>query len=473
MTTNIKQFFIIPLLLSIISGGVVNAQEVPEVLANKLSATLDSMWLVIDNKSLSAAMQFNDEAVWEDAAGYSLLTPEVEVTTAHKYEIGSITKTLTGACVLQLVDEGILHLDDSVFTWLDPIPFVDSTITIRQLLQHKSGLYEVLSNADFQPTILLDQDSIWQAKDVINTFIQPAFDVPGSTWSYCNTGYFMLGMIIEAATGNPFYEEIRSRFLDPLELSSIGIPSFETYTGPIAHVWLDITGDGVTDDAHFFYYNWLSLNSAVAAAGGYYSTPEDITRWMRSYLRGDLHSPAILAEAETTVTAPGIPGTYGLGLTAKTFLGYQVYGHGGDLAYSANSWYLPEFDLSITVMNNDATVISWDLEPVTIALLQTYLDYLAALNISQPLTQIGVEITPNPFVAQLELNIHALEPLKGMQVTIINLLGQSMFTQEFTTFETGEQQIQLTVPDQLPSGAYMIVVESNQQVIYSDKLIKQ
>lgn len=473
MTTNIKQLFIVPFSLLIICGGAANAQEVPEVLANKLNATLDSMWLVIDNKSLSAAMQFNDAAVWEDAAGYSVLTPEVEVTTAHKYEIGSITKTLTGACVLQLVDEGILHLDDSVFTWLDPIPFVDSTITIRQLLQHKSGLYEVLSNADFQPTLLLDQDSIWQAKDVINTFIQPAFDVPGSTWSYCNTGYFMLGMIIEAATGNPFYEEIRTRFLDPLALNSVGIPSFETYTGPIAHVWLDITGDGVTDDAHFFYYNWLSLNSAVAAAGGYYSTPEDITRWMRSYLRGDLHSPAILAEAESTVTAPGLPGTYGLGLIAKTFLGYQVYGHGGDLAYSANSWYFPEFDLSITVMNNDAEFISWDLEPVTIALLQTYLDWKATLNIGQQTNEIAVDITPNPFVSQLELTVNALTPLEEMEVTIFNLLGQSVFSQELASIASGEQQIQLSIPEQLPSGAYMIVVKSNQQKIYSDKLIKQ
>lgn len=473
MTTKIKQHFFVPFLLLIIGGGPANAQEVPEVLANKLSATLDSMWLVIDNKSLSAAMQFNDDAVWEDAAGYSVLTPEVEVTTAHKYEIGSITKTLTSACVLQLVDEGILHLDDSVFTWLDPIPFVDSTITIRQLLQHKSGLYEVLSNADLQPTLLLDQDSIWQAKDVINTFIQPAIDEPGSTWSYCNTGYFMLGMIIEAATGNPFYEEIRSRFLDPLALSSIGIPSFESYTGPIAHVWLDITGDGVTDDAHFFYYNWLSLNSAVAAAGGYYSTPEDITKWMRSYLRGDLHSPEILAEAETTVTAPGLPGTYGLGLIAKTFLGYQVYGHGGDLSYSANSWYFPDFDLSITVMNNDAEIISWDLEPVTIALLQTYLDWQATLNIGQQTSEIAVAISPNPFTTQLELTINAITPLEEMQVDIYNLMGQYLYSQELSVIETGEQQIQLTISDQLPSGAYMVVVKSNQQIIYSDKLIKQ
>jgi len=473
MPTNIKQHFISTLVLIILGGGAVKAQEVPEVLANKLNATLDSMWLLIDNKSLSAAMQFNDNAVWEDAAGYSILTPEVEVTTAHKYEIGSITKTLTGACVLQLVDEGILHLDDSVFTWLEPIPFVDSTITIRQLLQHKSGLYEVLSNADLQPTLLLDQDSIWQAKDVINTFIQPAFDEPGGTWSYCNTGYFMLGMIIEAATGNPFYEEIRNRFLDPLALSSIGIPSFETYTGPIAHVWLDITGDGVTDDAHFFYYNWLSLNSAVAAAGGYYSTPEDITRWMRSYLRGDLHSAAILTEAETTVTAPGLPGTYGLGLIAKTFLGYQVYGHGGDLSYSANSWYFPEFDLSITVMNNDAEIISWDLEPVTIALLQTYLDYQATLNIPQQTTSIAVEISPNPFINQLELKINALTPVENMQVSIFNLMGHNIYTQKLGVVESGQQQTHITVPDQLPVGAYMVIVESNQHIIYSDKFIKQ
>jgi hypothetical protein len=207
--------------------------------------------------------------------------------------------------------------------------------------------------------------------------------------------------------------------------------------------------------------------------GGYYATPEDITRWMRSYLRGDLHSPAILAEAESTVTAPGLPGTYGLGLIAKTFLGYQVYGHGGDLAYSANSWYFPEFDLSITVMNNDAEIISWDLEPVTIALLQTYLDYQSTLDISQQVIEIAMDISPNPFVNQLNLTVNAMAPIADIQFTIFNLMGQSVFSQQLAAIEPGEQQIQISVPDQLPIGAYMIVVESNQQVIYSDKLIKQ
>ena len=124
-------------------------------------------------------------------------------------------------------------------------------------------------------------------------------------------------------------------------------------------------------------------------------------------------------------------------------------------------------------MNNDAEIISWDLEPVTIALFQTYLDYQATLSIPQQTTSIAVEISPNPFVNQLNLTVNAMAPIADIQFTIFNLMGQSVFSQQLAAIEPGEQQIQISVPDQLPIGAYMIVVESNQQVIYSDKLIKQ
>ena len=99
-------------------------------------------------------------------------------------------------------------------------------------------------------------------------------------------------------------------------------------------------------------------------------------------MRGDVVSQAMMNEAKTVVNASGSQGgKYGLGLMRNTFQGLVAYGHGGDLSYSANSWYLPDLDLSITVLNNDAEVISWDLEPVTIALLQTYEDWKLTLEV--------------------------------------------------------------------------------------------
>ncbi|MFZ1633469.1 MAG: serine hydrolase [Chitinophagales bacterium] len=448
----------------------VKAQEVPESLRIKLTATLDSMLEVIGNKSLSAAMQFDDETIWADAAGIS--SAAVAVTPEFKYEIGSVTKTFTAACILQLVDEGILQLDDSINKWLEPIIYIDTNITIRQLLRHQSGLYEVLANPELQPILLANTDSVWQASDVIATFINPPYNVPGAVWSYCNTGYFLLGMIIEAATGNPYYVEIRNRFLDPLALSSMGIPSFETLSGPIAHVWLDITGDGVTEDAHFFYYNWKALNSVAGAAGGYYSDATDITHWMRTYLRGDLIDAAIMDEAKETVTAPGISGTYGLGLMKKTFKGYTAYGHGGDLSYSANSWYLPDLDLSITVLNNDAEVISWDLEPVTIALLQTYENWKLTLHVDDVVNKVDIKVFPNPTSGNFNIAITGAPENKPFEIKLCNLYGQLVWVKTLSGSAISNGIINCSLPLNLQDGTYFIEINSEKNVLYNSTILK-
>lgn len=447
-----------------------HAQEVPESLRIKLDATLDSMLEVIGNKSLSAAMQFDDESIWADAAGIS--SAAVAVTPEFKYEIGSVTKTFTGACILQLVDEGILQLDDSINKWLEPIIYIDTNITIRQLLRHQSGLYEVLANPELQPILLANTDSVWQASDVIETFIKPPYNEPGAVWSYCNTGYFLLGMIIEAATGNPYYIEIRNRFLDPLALSSMGIPSFETLSGPIAHVWLDITGDGVTEDAHFFYYNWKALNSVAGAAGGYYANATNITHWMRTYLRGDLIDAAIMDEAKETVTAPGISGTYGLGLMKKTFKGYTAYGHGGDLSYSANSWYLPDLDLSITVLNNDAEVISWDLEPVTIALLQTYEDWKLTLPVNDVVNKVDIQVFPNPTSGNFNISVTSAPENKPLEIKVYNLYGEVVWNEELSSSNNSNGIIKCSFPANLQDGAYFIEINSEKNIVYKSTILK-
>jgi D-alanyl-D-alanine carboxypeptidase len=349
-----------------------SGQTVSPALSELLQETLDSMHLVVPAKSLSAAIQFGDGAIWKSAVGISSSQPLVNVTTEDAYLMGSIVKTITSACVLQMHDEGLLSIEDTIGEWLPPMQYIDSGITIRQLLQHTSGLYDVMSNPNLQPALLADVNQIWQADDLISTFINPPLNSAGTNWSYCNTNYFLLGMIIEEVSGNPYYTELRNRFFEPLGLSTFGIPAFEAYNEPIAHVWMDIFGTGQTQDAHFFYNSYLSLNSVAGAAGGYYATPEDITKWMRTYMRGDLLQPETLADAQTTMTAPGLPAaTYGLGLNRKTFSGYVGYGHGGDLAYSASSWYFPALDISITVCGNDADFISWELIPVVRELIET------------------------------------------------------------------------------------------------------
>lgn len=467
------QKLLILCMLTLVSAQT-KAQSVPFALDSMLDHTLDSMLPIIGAKSLSAAVQFPDTSVWASAAGISSINPTVNVTTDDVYLIGSVTKTITSACILQLADQGLLGLDDSLYQWLDTFQYINPNITIRQLLRHQSGIYDVLSNAACTNAMLANQDSIWAPEDLITSFIQPAIFQPGATWSYSNTNYFLLGMIIKRVTGNEFYTEYRSRFFSPLGLSTFAIPAFEPLTSPIAHVWLDITNDGVTDDAHNFYMNYMALNSVAGAAGGYFSTASDLTKWTRTYMRGDLLSANMMAEAKTTVVATGQPGlNYGLGLMKRNFLGYQAYGHGGDLAYAASSWYFPTKDISITVLTNDADHNSWTLIPVVNALLRTYNDWSLLSGIEQSIGQnLMTSVYPNPFTNSINIKMNIDEKIKSVSIILTNALGQEIASLERKDLTPGSEEFQLNDLSNLNSGVYFIHLKINGQPASSIKLIK-
>lgn len=460
------------LLLCLLFSIRLSAQTVPAGLNTLLNHTLDSMTHVTGAKSFSAAIQLADGAVWSHADGISSVT--TPVTPDDTYLIGSVTKTLTSACILQLADEGVLQLDDSLHTWLDTLPYVNPNITIRQLLQHTSGLFDVLANPAHQDSMMADMSRVWTAEELVTRFMAPPLATPGAGWAYCNTNYFLLGMIIKEATGNPFYTEIRNRFFTPLDLRSFAIPSFETMNSPVAHLWLDITGDAVPDDAHNFYFNYLALNSSAGAAGGYYATPSDCSQWMRSYMRGDLLSPAMMTAAKTTITAPGSQGgLYGLGMMKNAFLGYEAYGHGGDLAYHASSWYFPALDISITVFTNDNNKTSWALLPVVTELLRTYLYYTTTDIAPHAETVTALKAWPNPAAQQFTIRLQTSKPLENVTVSLKDVMGRSIEI-PYTTHSAGLHcSIRFDDLKTLASGLYVVTVSTKGQQVAAVKMLKQ
>lgn len=452
------------LLLCIVLTSSVKSQTLTPQLDTLLRNTLDSMHQVLNNKSLSAAIQLNDSTSWAYAIGISEQSPLVNVTPDHVYEIGSVTKTMTAAAILKLVDQGILHLDDSLHHWLPAMNYIDSNITIRQLLRHQSGLYDVLANPANQPTLLNDITKIWTPQQLIDTFLLAPLAAPGGTWNYCNTNYFLLAMIIKAATGQEYHQVIRTNFFTPLQLNSIAVPAFEPLTSPVAHVWIDLNGDNILDDAHSLYFNWLSLNSTAGAAGGYYSTAKDVSKWMRTYMRGDLHSATMMQEAQTTIAAPGLPGgTYGLGLMKKTFSGLQGFGHGGDLSYSSSSWYFPARDISITILNNDSKKISWDLVSTVNALLKTYMTWALSTELNPiDLHQTDCMIYPNPANDQLFLKYHSNES-ESTQLMIANAFGQVVHREQLNVLK-GEHEHPVAIST-LPDGMYVLQFSNTQSSV--------
>ncbi|MBK8567506.1 MAG: serine hydrolase [Saprospiraceae bacterium] len=445
------------------------AQTVPADLAALFDQTLANMRTSMGAKSLSAAIQFPDGAVWANAAGISSQVPIDYVNAEDAYLIGSVTKTITSACILQLDEEGLLSIDDSLHKWIDTFPFINPNITIKQLLQHTSGIHDVLATEGQQDSLLADMSRFWTVEELIAAFIRPPDFQPGTSWKYSNTNYFLLGMIIEKATGNPFYVELRNRFFNPLGLGSFAIPAFEPLNSPVAHVWLNLTADNILDDGHSFYMSWLSLNSTAGAAGGYFSTPTDCTKWMRSYMRGDLLSAETMEKAKTLVNAPGVEGgKYGLGLMRGSFAGEFGYGHGGDLAYSASSYYFPEKDISITVFTNDANHNSWALSPVVSALMQTCKDYEAVSATSEENSkQPSIQAFPNPIFGVLRVEIAYAGANDGIEVQLLDIHGRTVAT---SSSQQGEAI--LNNLSHLPAGVYLAVASKDGRTIGTTKVYK-
>lgn len=447
-------------------------------LRTKLLKTLDSMQRTMKVKSLSAAVRTGN-TTWAGARGMS--SQFDSVTTKSIYLIGSTVKTITSTCILQLANEKKLSLDDSIGTYLEPIEFINPKITIRQLLRHQSGLFDILYNTAFQPAMLANRSTAYDAEELVSGFIQKPNFNPGARWDYCNTNYFLLGMIIKKVTGKPFYSEFRSRFFDSLGLSSFVIPAFEKRTPqPVAHVWMDLDNDGVQDDAHDFYYNWLSLNSAAGAAGGYYATASDVAEWMQKSMRGDLYSSAMLEQARATVQSSGLPGTtYGLGLMKRDFLGITGYGHPGDLSYSSSAWYFPRLDVSISVLMNDSrqSLNSWSLVPVINALLTTYIESVPLSSDDNELPAVNVnsnlKVFPNPVEEDITVVIELPRSTTQVDFVLNDILGCEVFRSSSNQVLQGSNVFPIQLGNTLTRGMYVLRAVADGVTKQSIRIIKE
>lgn len=452
-----KKLYKTAILLLLLGGWLhASAQTVDTSLAAIFDHTLDSMKTVLNVKSLSVAVQLSDGAIWAGAKGLASQFPQTQTTPDHAYAIGSVTKTLTAACVLQMADEGLLSLDDSLHNWLDTFTYVNPNITIRQLLRHQSGIYNFTSNPNFGPTLNTYPDTTFALTDILETFLGPPQFQPGTSWAYSNTNYVLLGLLIETVTGKPYYQEIRDRLITPLGLSPIACLPQEPAPPLIADFWYDSNGDGITDSAADLA-SFNAQNSAGGPAGAYYTTATQMARWMRAYMSGTLLSPGMMAQLTSTVNTNLSGGAkYGLGIMEQTFMGIKGYGHRGDIGYSASVFYFPEKDISIAVLNNDGKNSSPTLTPVIIAYLKAYMNWtppVASPTAEQPL---GGKLAafPNPFQSTLHLASSDSPSQPGLRYVLTDAQGHRLQASAEDTMEG---------LDVLPAGIYFIHAEKQGQ----------
>lgn len=469
MKNNTKLLVCLALFLPV---AVIRAQTVDAGLAKALHRTLDSMRTVLNVKGLGAAVQLPNDAVWADGAGISSLSPLDSIGPEHAFAIGSVTKPIIAACILQMADEGKLKLGDSLHRWIATIPYVNPNITIRQLLRHQSGLFDVITSDAFKNVPSTDPDRIWTPEEMVRTFIQPPNFQPGAGWAYCNTNYLLLGMIIEKVSGTNYRRELRKRFFGPLNLPSITMPPFETLPPKVANLWIDLNGDGTRDDSGDLFQTWPAFTSSAGPAGAYYATPADLARWMRIYLKGTLLSAAMMAEMKTTVATPMQgPTRYGLGIMERNFTTVKGFGHGGDIGYSASAFYFPSKDLSIAVLNNDTGKTSWELAPVIQALLRTWLYYKPAVSATEQPESIAIQVSPNPFMGALRVELDQVAAGSQGRAVLSDLAGRTLAVAPAQA-GSGKLVILMHQLEVLPPGTYVLQVQIDGKNLRPVKVVK-
>jgi D-alanyl-D-alanine carboxypeptidase len=287
----------------------------------ELQAALDE---VVASGGVWAIAEIRDgTSVWRGGAGTTELNGRRPVSVNGRFRAGSVTKTFVATVILQLATEGQLKLTDSVERWLPGLVPNGANITVRELLQHTSGLHDY--TADLLPddsAVLKIRSRTFQPIDLVRlaTAHEPNFP-PGTDQAYSNTDYILLGMVIEKVTGQPYAEQIERRILRPLHLNDTELPGVVPWvTGRHGHVYVPADQSG-----HARAVDITVMNPSMAgAAGEMVSTTADLNRFYRALVDGHLLSSAQLQD----MTNPRGTG-FGLGLEVADLPCGRVVGHGG------------------------------------------------------------------------------------------------------------------------------------------------
>jgi D-alanyl-D-alanine carboxypeptidase len=257
------------------------------------------------------------------ASGYGNLAPRTRMRATDRFRVGSETKMFVSTVVLQLVGEGKLSLDDTVERRLPGLIPNGANITVRQLLNHTSGLYDYAEDKAFLAQ-LDNRGRVWTPRGLIAlaTAHKPLFR-PGARWGYSNTGYIALGLMVEAATGHSLGTELRKRIFEPLRLRATSFATRPQIAGRYAHGYSRLGKPRLYDisfiDPSLFW-----------AAGAIVSTADDLVRFHDALLRGRLLRPNLLAAMKTTVKVTPEQG-YGLGIIRWRYPCATFWGHGGGI----------------------------------------------------------------------------------------------------------------------------------------------
>ena len=319
-----------------------SATTAGQALASRID-TVISPYFKPDAPGAAVIVTQGGKTLLRKAYGMADVSKATPLTPDTAMRLGSITKQFTAVAILMLLDDGKLALDDDITKFLPDYPTRGKRITIEHLLTHTSGIVSYTSKAEFDRSEGRDKS----VSEMIGMFKDDPLEFePGTRWAYNNSGYFLLGAVIEKLSGQTYATFLEERIFKPLDMRHSAYEGQERTPGPRAlgytKGWFGAT-----------LAKPISMTQPYAA-GALVSTVDDLARWDAAITAGKLLKPATWQKAHASaVLADGKPTNYGYGWQVGKLRGVPMVAHDGGInGFSTSALRLPQQQVYVAVLSN-------------------------------------------------------------------------------------------------------------------------
>ncbi len=321
---------------------------------NSLDAIFDDLEKA--EKAMGGISIYEDgKEVYQKSFGFANIDQKIKSTSTTQYRIGSVTKMYTAAIIIQLIEEGKLQLNTPLQTFFPKLPNGEK-ITIKNLLKHQSGLFNITEDDDFTTWMVQPQSRVKMIERMVKNGV--IFE-PGADTSYCNTNYILLAYIAEDVEDASFYDIVQDRLVEPLKLklTRIGTESPKGVQEAVSYQRIDDQWEVVTDYTDM---------SAPGGAGAIISTPSDVNLFTTALYKGKLMSQTSYQQMTDVSTGMG------MGLGGAPIMDMQGYGMSGQIdGFKSLAIFFPEKKVSITIVSN---AYETSLQEIMMQVLQAYFE---------------------------------------------------------------------------------------------------
>jgi D-alanyl-D-alanine carboxypeptidase len=457
-------------LVFLLSAFRLNAQ-LSTAFTDRLQFVLDSICNHYNIKGASAAVLVPNAGLWKGTHGES--GTGQPITTDMLFGINSNTKTYVSTLMLRLQELGYINMNDTIGTWIQNQPNINGQITIKQLLNHTSGLYSFTDTSAFFDSCFSDPARIWQPEQMLQFVYAPYF-APGTGWHYSNTNYVLAGLIIKQIMNQPLSASLSAYVFNPAALSNTIFFPQQTSTAPGPDLWSTwFSGSYLEDIMTTYGYENNAMFSMAYSAGAIMATAEDNAQFWHKLISGQIINATSLNEMMQYVDigiSYGRPVGYGLGIfryqdmPIYMYGGHTIYEHGGtNMGFINENCVDSVTGVTITVLTNqdsiDNSILFANVMP---ALHKVTMQMSATAVESASIKEQDIHVYPNPGSDIIYVRVDNND--KPLVLDLYDMYGRKVISK---TFQGSTEKI---IASQLSVGNYIITITTNGNLVHTQKL---